>query len=82
MIDRNYHSYKFRNKFTFIPFLSFHRNQEQESNFQQVGGLATRNSFAFCLQRVALYLKAMPNLKDFYERILLHIIPTGIIVPC
>ena len=35
--------------FTFIPFLSFHRNQNQESNFQQVGSLITRNTIAFCL---------------------------------
>ena len=26
-------------------FLSFHKNKKQESNFQQVGGLVTRNSF-------------------------------------
>ena len=45
----NYNSYKFSYKFTFIPLLYFHRNQKQESNFQQVGGLVTRNSFAFCL---------------------------------
>ena len=35
----DYNSYKFSYKFTFIPFLSL----------AQVGGLATRNSFAFCL---------------------------------
>ena len=28
-------------------FLTFHRNQKQESNSQQVGGLVTRNSFVF-----------------------------------
>ena len=40
--NRNYNSYKFSYKFTFIPFLFFCRNQKQESNFQQVGGLETR----------------------------------------
>ena len=30
-------------------FLSFHRNQKEESNLQQVDGLVTRNSFAFRL---------------------------------
>ena len=30
-------------KFGFISFLSFRRNQKQESNFQEVGGLVTRN---------------------------------------
>ena len=45
--NRNYNFYKFSYKFTFIPFLSFHRNQKQESDFQQIGGLVTRNSFAF-----------------------------------
>ena len=31
----------------FISFLSFFRNQTQESNFQQVGGLVTRNICLF-----------------------------------
>ena len=69
--DRKYNSYKFSYKFTFIPFLSFHRNQRQEPNFQQVGGLVTRNNLAFCLYRVAFY--DMPNSLDFYKRIFLHI---------
>ena len=34
--DPNDDSYKFSYKFTFIPFLSLHINQKQESNFQQV----------------------------------------------
>ena len=33
-----------------MPFLSFRRNQKQESNFQQVGGLVTRNISIFFLQ--------------------------------
>ena len=45
--NRNYNSYKFSYKFIFISFLSFHRNQKQESNFQQVVGLVTRNNFGF-----------------------------------
>ena len=65
----------------FIPFLSFRRNQKQELSFQQVDGLITRNIFAFCLQRVALYFKTMPN-TDFYKVIFLHIIPVCKIVPC
>ena len=49
-INRNYNFHKFSYKFTFIPLMSFHRNQKQESNFQQVGGgLVARNSFAFSL---------------------------------
>ena len=36
--NRNYNFYKFSYKFIFNPFLSLHRNQKQESNFQQVGG--------------------------------------------
>ena len=47
--DRNYNSYKFSYKFTFIRVLSFHRNQKQESSFQEVGDLVTKTSFAFCL---------------------------------
>ena len=40
-----------------------------------------RNSFAFCLQRVALYFKDMLNSIDFCERIFLHVIPACITVP-
>ena len=43
--NRHHNSYKF----AFIPFLPFHRNQEQDSNFQQLGGLITRNISVFCL---------------------------------
>ena len=47
--NRNYNSYKISYKFDFIPVLSFRRNQKQESNFQQVGDLVTRNISDFCL---------------------------------
>ena len=47
--NRNCNFYKFSYKLTFIPFVFFNRNQNQKPNFQQVGGLVTRNSFAFCL---------------------------------
>ena len=60
-------------------FLTFHRNQKQESNSQQVGGLVTRNSFVFLV--IALYFKGIPNSIDFYKRIFLHVIPVRIIVP-
>ena len=79
--NRKCNSYKPSYKFTFIYFLSFHRNQKQESYFQQVGGLVSKNSFAFRLQRVAVYFKSMPNSIDFYKRIFLHVILARIIVP-
>ena len=37
--DRKFNSYKFSYNLTFIPFPSFHRNQKQQSNFQEVDGL-------------------------------------------
>ena len=80
-LHENNRNYKFSYKFTFIPFLSFYRNRKQDSNFQQVGGLVTRNIFAFCLQRVALHFKGIPNSIYFYKRIFLHVIPARIIVP-
>ena len=46
----------------FILFLSFLANQKQELDFQQVGGLVTRNTSVFCSQRVTLYFTAMPRL--------------------
>ena len=44
-INRNYNSYRFGYKFAFILFLAFLTYQKQESGFQQVGGLVTRNTF-------------------------------------
>ena len=46
--NRNYNSYKFSYKFTFIPFFSFRRNQKQESNFQQDCSLVTKHVSVFC----------------------------------
>ena len=50
--NRNYNSYRFSSKFTFILFLFFLANQKQESRFQQVGGLIARNiCFLFIASR-------------------------------
>ena len=67
--NRNYNSCKFSYRFTFIPSLSFHKNLKQEPNCQQVSGLVTRNSLAFCLSRVVLYFRVKPNSIDFCKRI-------------
>ena len=45
--NRNYNSCKFSYKFAFIPFLSFQRNQKQESNFHQNDDLVTRSISVF-----------------------------------
>ena len=45
--NRNYKSYRFSYKFAFIVFLPFLTNQKQESGFQQVGGMVTRNISVF-----------------------------------
>ena len=79
--NRNYNSYKFSYKFDLIPVLSCRRNQKQESKFQQLGDLVTKNISAFCLWRVALYFKGTANLTDFYKRIFWHVIPVRIIAP-
>ena len=47
--NRNYNSYIFSYKFTFILFLAFLYKQKQESCFQQVSGLVTRKISVFCL---------------------------------
>ena len=47
--NRNYNSYRFSYEFAFVLFLSFLSNQKQESGFQQVSGLVTRNVSVFCL---------------------------------
>ena len=48
--NRNYNSYKFSYKFAFAPFLSFLRNQKQESKCQQVVGLASKKISTFWLE--------------------------------
>ena len=62
-------------------FFLFLQTKKPESGFQQVGGLVTRNISIYCLKRVALYFKAMPNSIDFYKRIFVNVIPVRIIVP-
>ena len=61
--NRDYDFYKFSYKFAFISFLSSGINQKEESSFQQLGGLVTRNISVFRLYIVALYFKGM---KLFY----------------
>ena len=70
----------FLTNFFISLFLSFSRNQKQESNFQQVVGLLTKVFSVFCLQRVVLYFKDMPNSIYFCIGILLRFIPVRIIV--
>ena len=50
----SFNSYKFIDKFAFIPYLSLCRNQKQESNIQQVGVLLTKNNFVFFIVSHAL----------------------------
>ena len=80
--NRNYNSYRFSHKFAFILFLVFLTIQKQELCFQQVGGQVAKNISVFCLQRVALYFKAMSNSIDFYKGIFLLSILVRILVPC
>ena len=54
----NYNSYKFGYTFAFIPFLSFLRNQKQESDFQQVGVLVAIKIPAFCFKASHILLQS------------------------
>ena len=51
LFENNHKSnfYKFSYNFAYMSVLSFRRNQKQESNFQQVGDVVTRNSSVYCL---------------------------------
>ena len=44
----NYNSFKLSCKFAFRSFLSFGENQKEESKYQQMSGLVTRNISVFC----------------------------------
>ena len=65
----NYNSYRFSYRFVFILFLSFLTNKKQESGFQQVGGLVTRNiCFLFIASSAVLQSHAKFNrlfIKEF-----------------
>ena len=74
--NRNNNSYKFSYKFTFLFFLSFRRNQKQESNFQQVGVLLTRNIVVF------LFIASRAPLQTYAKCNRLTCFPARTIVPC
>ena len=57
----NYNYYRFSYKFAFIQVESFLADQKQESDFEQVADLVTRYISVFCLQRVVLHFKSIPN---------------------
>ena len=59
--NQNYNFKRFIDKFAFILHLSFLTDQKQDSDFQQVDGLLTRNITDLCLERVLFYFKATPN---------------------
>ena len=46
----------------------------------RVDDLVTKNISVFCVQRVALYFKGIPNSIDFCKTIFLHVIPSRIVV--
>ena len=54
--------------FCFFSAFSWKLESKQNHFFQQVCGLLARIISVFCLQRVTLYLRAIPNLIDFYNR--------------
>ena len=67
----------------FAPFLSFPINQKQDTHFQQVGGLVTRNTSVFCFLFIllfALYFKDMLNSIDFKKSSFLLVTLARIIV--
>ena len=44
-------------------------NKNLSTSFTKVGGLVTGNVSVFCLYRVKIYFKAIPNSIDFYKGI-------------
>ena len=70
----NYNSYNLVKNSLLSPFCTFFEFKNKIQIFK-VGGLVKTNISAFCLKRVALYFKAMPNSIYFYKGIFLHVIP-------
>ena len=73
----HYNSYRFSYKFAFIPFLSFPRNQRQESSWWS----GKEKHFCFLLigNRTLLQSNDELNPTDFYKGSFLHV---RIIFPC
>ena len=67
-------------EFVFIPFFSFSKNQNKNSNIRQVGDLVKKNISVFSLQLVALYFKDISNLIDLYKGTFSYVIPVRVIV--
>ena len=63
-----------------MAIVSFLTSHKQEFDFQQVGGLVTRN-ISFLLLFIASGA-ILQRPVDFYKGILLQVIPACFIVPC
>ena len=59
----------------------FLSNQKQESGFQQVGGLVTRNISVFLYYSESRSTSKACRIQNFYKGIFLHVTPVRIIVP-
>ena len=63
--------------FSFCPFLQ----TRKKVRFSASWFSGNKKYFSiFCLQRVTLYFKPMPNSTNFYKEFFLHVIPVGMIV--
>ena len=76
----NYQSYRFICKFSFILFLFLLQTKNKNQVFSKLVVWYRAIFLGFCLRRVALYFKAMPNSIDFYKVIFLHVIRVRIVV--
>ena len=62
--------------------MTFRGNQKQESNFQQVSDLVTRNISVFLFIASRALFQSYAEFNTFVKRISLHVIPSRIIVSC
>ena len=69
--NSNNRSWKFSDKFAFIPFLLFRRNWKQESILVEVGGLVMRNISVYCIYAFCYFSGTEP--KNFLRCCLIHI---------
>ena len=53
----------------FFLFLVLSHEPKQESYFQEIAGLITKNISIFCLSWFTFHFKGMPNSINFYKRI-------------
>ena len=68
--------------FVLVPLVPFNKNQNKESNFQQVCVLVIKNFSTHYLHRVALCFEGINLFNKFLKMKFLHVVPVIATASC